>query len=249
MKSKNHKVLKPKYKQSRLQFGNGKKTLVKCPKCDMTYSPTALDDKVTHQNYHDLYLKGRKWPSGWGITMNQDISTITPPSSSSGTLKTDRIVMVRPDKPNEVKAALELMEVVNNELNAPHDENEFWTTTDGNGKAFLYIKDGRAVGAVTMEILQPGRGRWMIYKSKRLVQSQRPSFILGISRIWVSRSNRAAGIASQLLEVGRKYTIYGEVVDKRFLAWSQPTESGGHLASKYNSVKHSSGELLIPCYI
>ncbi|EDO15688.1 hypothetical protein Kpol_1008p27 [Vanderwaltozyma polyspora DSM 70294] len=248
-----------KYVQSKLQFGKKESKIVKCPKCEMTYTLGSIDDKNAHDKYHDLHLKGRKWSNRWGslvrIPTLSNIAEITPPSSSRASVLTtglpigDKVVMIQPDNANEVKATLEILEIVNNELNAPHDENDFWSLPNESGRAFVYIKNDRAVGVITIETLEKERCRWMVYSSKSIVANIRPNFILGISRIWVCKTERCHGIASALLEAARNHTIYGKPVEKWEIAWSQPTESGGKLASKYNGVTHKSGKLLLPCYI
>lgn len=247
-----------KYVQSRLQIGKKRNEVIKCSKCEMTYSPSVINDINAHKVYHDMHLKGRKWSNSWGLEVNSfandNCYVLTPPSSSSskgvdGGFFDDRIVMIRPDFAGEVKAAMELLDIVNDELNAPHDENDFWSQNRGQGKAFVYIKNKRAVGVITMEVLDSDRGRWMVYNTKSIIEHVRPNFLVGISRIWVCRTERCAGVATRLLEVARDNTIYGKTIEKWEVAWSQPTESGGKLASKYNGRKHKSGKLLLPCYI
>lgn len=240
--------------QSRLQIGPHKTSLIKCSQCEMTYSPSALDDAAAHKIYHDMHLKGRKWSSNWGTHIGSHGNSVmlTPPSSSrtgSLTAQNEQIVMVRPESVPEVKATMEIMDIVNDELNAPHDENDFWSQPGGQGKAFLYVKDNRAVGVITVEVLEPERGRWMVYESKSIIEHVRPSFLLGISRIWVCRLERHKNIATKLVEAARENTIYGKCIDKRHIAWSQPTDSGGKLARSYNGTRHKSGRILIPCYI
>lgn len=252
MKSKSLKKTKSskngkRYLQTRLQFGSPKSRLTKCPECEMTYSPTAIEDVTQHNKFHDLHLKGRKWPQNWGTAVYPFTNERTPPPTQQA--RHEKMVMINPDLIQEVNATLEIMTIVNNELNAPQDENSFWMSKELKGKAFLYIKDDHAVGAITMEVLDKDRGKWMIYESKKIVPNVSPNFVLGISRIWVCKTQRNNGIASKLLETARSNTIYGEVVPKHLVAWSQPTESGGKLASHYNGVKHKSGKLLIPCYM
>lgn len=245
-----------KFVQSRLQIGPQHK-LTKCTKCEMSYSSSVIDDVATHANYHDLHLKGKKWSSNWGADVSFNLSNesllLTPPPSSSkaGTsrLRDERIVMLRPDHQAELRTTLKIMDIVNDELHAPHNENDFWSHPDGTGKAFLYIKGGRAVAVLTIEILEPTRCRWMVYEDRSIVQRVQPCFTLGISRIWVCRTQRNCGIATKLLEAARANTIYGKTVERWAMAWSQPTDSGGKLASHYNGVKHKSGKLLIPCYL
>ncbi|CAL9731759.1 N-acetyltransferase Eco1p [Monosporozyma unispora] len=247
---------KPKYVQSKLVIGSKDvNKLIKCTKCGMTYSNQSNTDTLAHTKFHDLHLKGRKWSNNWGqdVHITSDLTaglSVTPSLSQDDYIPdTAKIVMVRPNHTAEVNATLEIMTMVNNELSAPHDENSFWSKNKNAGKAFVYVKNGRAVGVITMEILEKNRGRWMIYKNKAIIQKARPQFILGISRIWVCKSERLQGIATKLVNAARQNTIFGEVVDKRFVSWSQPSDNGGKMALKYNSVKHGSGEILIPCYI
>ncbi|KOG99843.1 Eco1p [Saccharomyces eubayanus] len=263
--------------QSTLQVNGGSKSnkLVKCDKCEMSYSSTSIEDRAIHEKYHALQLHGRKWSPNWGsiaytkrdhsstMHLSRSMGTMTPLNSSplkngsSIVHQEEKIVSVRPDKSNgEVRAMMEIMTLVNNELNAPHDENDIWnSTTEEKGKAFVYIRNDRAIGIIIIENLHGGngkasdRGRWMVYDSRRLVQNVYPDFKIGISRIWVCRTARNLGIATKLIDIARENIIYGEVVPRSQVAWSQPTDSGGKLASKYNGVMHKSGKLLLPVYI
>ncbi|CCF57428.1 hypothetical protein KAFR_0C04380 [Kazachstania africana CBS 2517] len=239
--TKIHRTRSTKYTQAHLNLCSKTSKLTKCPKCEMTYSTFTTYDTLTHRKYHDLHLKGKKWNSNWG--------KIVWTSAKSN----ERIVMIRPSNNAEVKATLEIMDIVNEELNAPHDENYFWSDEKKlDGKAFLYIKNDRAVGVVIIEGLQrqnEARGRWMIYDTREIVPNVFPEFVYGISRIWVCKNQRLNGIAFKLLELSRENLIYGRVIDKHLIAWSQPTDDGGKLASRFNSVTHKSGKLLLPCYI
>ncbi|CAI4061072.1 hypothetical protein SKDZ_06G0920 [Saccharomyces kudriavzevii ZP591] len=263
--------------QSKLQVNGGSKSrkLVKCDKCEMSYSCTSIEDRAIHEKYHALQLHGRKWSPNWGsivytkerhsgtVHLSRSTGTITPLNSSplksspSVAHQEENIVLVRPDKPNgEGRAMMEIMTLVNNELNAPHDENDIWnSTTEERGRAFAYIRNNRAVGVIIIENLYgcdgsvSNRGRWMVYDSRRLVQNVYPDFKIGISRIWVCRTARNLGIATKLIDIARENIIYGEVIPRCQIAWSQPTDSGGKLASKYNGIVHKSGKLLLPVYI
>lgn len=247
---------KSKFLQSTLVFPSKiSNKVIQCTKCGMTYSNQSHEDIMMHDKFHDPRINGRKWSTNWGqqVHLVEDStygSLSTPLLSQNSCLAADeRIIMVRPNHNAEVNATLEIMTLVNNELNAPHDENSFWSQENSTGKAFIYVKNGKAVGVVTIEILGKDRGRWMIYKNKVIVQKSRPQFILGISRIWVCKSQRLNGIATKLLNAARQNTIPGKIIDKKFVAWSQPSENGGKMALRYNSVKHNSGEILVPCYI
>jgi GNAT superfamily N-acetyltransferase len=100
-----------------------------------------------------------------------------------------------------------------------------------------------------------------------------PSWV-GVHAIWVHRSYRRQGWAARLLDSGRAAYCFGQVIDKRQLAFSQPTTAGWALASRYlspgspcntesrplgtDSVKSIDGDsqenrstpiLEIPCYV
>ncbi|CCK69318.1 Eco1p KNAG_0C02060 [Huiozyma naganishii CBS 8797] len=253
---------KSKYIQSQIQFtsATGASKVTKCTKCEMTYARDSVEDIASHHQYHDMHLRGRKWQAGWGHPVSIPNGIPSPPSSSSSlsharknsNLANSKIVFIRPNHAGEINATLDIMQIVNDELSAPQDENGFWSginQTTLQGKAFVYVKNNRAAGVITVEVLEPGRGRWMVYRDKSIVQSVKPNFILGISRIWVCRSERAQGIATKLLEAARLHTITDNPIEKHYMAWSQPSESGGRLALRYNSMKHASGETLIPCYL
>lgn len=243
----------------------------------MAYNTSSPKDLTQHKKYHDLHLNGKKWLTSWGdivvrigsSSYDELKSSLETSTNVAGPINSllhhrdkarhssddgDYIVMISPKRYNEVRATLDLMRIVNDELNAPHDENDFWSeineTDKLQGRAFVYVKENRAVGVITVEYLEnTKRGKWMILETRELVPKVIPEVKLGISRIWVCRNQRHNKIATKLLECARKKSIYGNTVNKWEIAWSQPSESGGKLANSYNAVKHGSGKLLIPCYI
>ena len=114
-------------------------------------------------------------------------------------------------------------------------------------KVFLHIKDGKCVGLCLAERIVEGRR----VKSNRLGKSDsnetakastsssisleektRPA-VVGISRIWTSKSYRRKGIATNLLACVMSQFIYGMEIEKEEVAFSQPTESGGKLAREW----------------
>ncbi|AMD22138.1 HGL202Cp [Eremothecium sinecaudum] len=250
--------------QAKLKLPNDPNSgLTTCIECQMTYSSNSSKDILEHNRYHDLHTNGKKWFHGWGtILMNFENNNafITPPSTSSsdcenGTTRriyNEYIAAISPEKPIEVKHMIELMNAVNRDLSAPAD-NEFWSEagSKNQGRAFIYVKNGRAVGAITIEYIKEtdSKGRWMRLSNRNLVPKVVAKVKLGISRIWVCKSQRRNGLATRLLECARTHSIIGNQVARWEMAWSQPSESGSLLARKYNSVKHKSGELLVPCYI
>ncbi len=113
-------------------------------------------------------------------------------------------------------------------------------------KAFLYLAGDKCVGFCLAEkiiaayqVTDPLADDETI----KAIPSSRSSSIttsnnadpglLGISRIWTSKSHRGQGIAVELLECARSSFFYGMEVPKNLVAFSQPTESGGRLAKRW----------------
>lgn len=114
-------------------------------------------------------------------------------------------------------------------------------------KAFIYLVGDRCVGCCLMEkissgypvVKQPVNQRekediTFDARSSSISVSDRPeSVLLGVTRIWTSRSFRRQGIAETLLDCGRRHFFYGMDVTKDLVAFSQPTESGAQLAKRW----------------
>ncbi|MCJ1308711.1 N-acetyltransferase O1 (Establishment of cohesion protein 1) [Agyrium rufum] len=69
-----------------------------------------------------------------------------------------------------------------------------------------------------------------IRSSSISISTDKDAALLGISRIWVSKSSRQKGMASRLLDAARGSFFYGIQVPKEMVAFSQPSESGTYLA-------------------
>lgn len=108
-------------------------------------------------------------------------------------------------------------------------------------KVFLHIKDGKCVGLCLAERITEGRpvkaseqkevnGNAAAPSSSITVHGTSRPAVVGISRIWVSKTFRRKGVATNLLDCVMNHFIYGMEIDKEEVAFSQPTESGGQLA-------------------
>ena len=111
-------------------------------------------------------------------------------------------------------------------------------------KVFLYLIDDKCVGfclaekitkafAVVSSNDRVGEENDILATSKSSSISVSPNAdiaLLGISRIWVSKSQRGQGMATDLLDSARGNFFYGVEAPKNLVAFSQPTESGGRLA-------------------
>ena len=111
-------------------------------------------------------------------------------------------------------------------------------------KIFMHVKNGKCVGLCLAERITkafrvkdnrkgesgatelPGDHK----SSSVSIEEEAVAAVVGVSRIWTSRSSRRKGIANNLLDCVLNQFIYGMEIEKEEVAFSQPTESGGELA-------------------
>jgi N-acetyltransferase len=199
----------------------------------MSYLKNLRSDIKQHEKYHERCLNGRDWNQHWGDEVMRFNNN-------------EYIVRVNPAKQAEVNTALELLEVVNKDLNAP-DDNEFWLSTQDKGFVYLYVKNKVAVGLVS--IIRITQGKWFSIEDGKIVSDKNMNLLAGISRIYVCTNYRRQGIGLKLLQSVQESLVYGMTVPKLLIGWSQPSTSGAKLASAFNSVHHKSGKTLVPVYI
>lgn len=120
-------------------------------------------------------------------------------------------------------------------------------------KAFLYFDGDNCVGLCLAEKIttacrvlidhppsqiadqqNPETTPQLTFKSSSISCAPTPDpALLGISRIWTSKSHRGRDIAVHMLECARNNFFFGVLVPKDRVAFSQPTESGGKLARRW----------------
>ena len=114
-------------------------------------------------------------------------------------------------------------------------------------KVFLYLVHDKCVGFCLAEKISSAfgvvsgcaageDGTKLIKTSKSSsisVSTSADIALLGIARIWTSKSYRGKGLAMDLLECARNNFFYGVEAPKDLVAFSQPTESGGRLAERW----------------
>ncbi|KAL9000813.1 MAG: hypothetical protein Q9169_000567 [Polycauliona sp. 2 TL-2023] len=119
-------------------------------------------------------------------------------------------------------------------------------------KAFLHLDGERCIGFCLAEkigsanrVIDPkphddqrqSEVNSAVRSSSISVSAEVDVVLLGIARIWTSKSHRGRGIATDLLETVRGNFFYGLEVSKDLVAFSQPTESGGKLAERWFGCK------------
>lgn len=218
-----------KLQQSLLAYGLNDK--ITCNDCGMTYLKNLKSDIKQHHKYHEKCVNGRDWNDNWGELLTKFDNH-------------DSIVRINPLKQAEVNAALDLLEIVNSDLNAP-DDNDFWLKN--NGYVYIYVRNKVAIGIVS--VIKTKQGKWFSIEDGKIVNDQILQLQAGISRIYVCSNFRRDRIGYKLLECIQNNLVYGMKLPKLTIGWSQPSSTGGKLAASFNGVKHKSGKTLIPIYI
>ncbi len=229
--------------QTRLAIGSPKTT---CEACGMSYIPSSLIDRKLHAHFHTRAFKGREWFPSWGSVVcgSSDLLSGTP---SSLTTPDSNIIAISGTnlKPSEKNAIKDLLQLVNSELNAPEDSAK-WQTNDG--AAFVFVHAKRAIGLLTVE--KASTGYWMLLHNGQLIPNKHSHILMGISRLYTVKDFRRQQVALNLLEVARKFFIYGIDIPKLQIAWSQPSVLGSKVAQRWNSVKlKNSNKKVIPIYL
>lgn len=116
--------------------------------------------------------------------------------------------------------------------------------TNEGYKAFMYCVGDKCVGLCLAERIH-GASKIVGYEkgkardtdaarsSSILTETSTEAVLLGISRIWTSKSHRRNGIATILLDAARTNFFYGIEIPKKMVAFSQPTDSGKRLGDEW----------------
>lgn len=236
---------------------------ITCEVCGLVYHSHIQRDKETHRKYHNNFVQGIQWPASFCTIAIKKFSLQLKCQADRKTTKTTitkegrkDISVVVMDKRNakQIKRVEEVLNMVNNELNAP-GACSFWKEESDDaipGKAFVLVMEGRAIGLCITEPIKDveRQCRWMVHRTQNLVPHQvNKNIKLGISRIWVAPWWRRNGLAKLLLNTVLTDSIYGINLNKKYIGFSQPSYYGGLLARRFNGVTHKSGEVLIPVYL
>ncbi|ODV77537.1 N-acetyltransferase ECO1 [Suhomyces tanzawaensis NRRL Y-17324] len=246
--------------QTVLNFpSTGKALSTTCGECGMTYYYHIAKDTELHKKYHFSFVNGLVWPESMCGKVIGSFDIMVPVRKGKG-LKSKvskdavevRIVSVEKGNKRQILKTEQLLQMVNQELNAPQDPQSWKDELQEAGRAFLLVIDNRAIGICSTDPITnlEVQSRWMIHKTQQLVPKQvNRATRVGISRIWVAPKWRRFGLAKNLLQIVLDHTFYGIKLKKAQVSFSQPSYSGGELAKSFNGVIHKSGEVLVPVYL
>ncbi|XP_049613538.1 N-acetyltransferase ESCO2 [Syngnathus scovelli] len=203
-----------------------------CGSCGMVYSADNPEDNFQHEQFHQCLLDAIKFV-GWKK------------ERVVGEFWDGKIVLVMPDDPKyAVKKADEVRRIADNELGF----QQMTLSRPSQAKTYLFVNDDRmVVGCLVAEPIQkafrvleqPDQRKDMtkddfMDRHRAWCCSTVPEKALcGVSRIWVFSLARHKGIASRMLDIVRSTFIYGCLLTKDEIAFSDPTPDGKQFATTY----------------
>lgn len=228
-------------KQTYINIGQKNFGPVKCESCGMVYSKHTGDEDQQHRRFHQHVVNKLTFPGWKDERIAQEFHD-------------GRIVIISScDQTSHLKKLAEVKEVVDADLGFAEVQS---SGVEKEQQAYLFISSKKVVGyALCFQIdqaypiesdgansllttdtnsnLRPDDfGKKNISQSWTCSSSPVSAFC-GISRLWVFSENRRFNIATRLVDCIRLNFLYGCVVEKEKLAFSDPTPNGKSFAEKY----------------
>lgn len=243
-----------------MQLDLGGPTRKTCVECEMEYVPTNEEDTTLHRMFHNMNSEGvelgktfMKSAMKWAYEMTHiEGSVVVVDRKMSPPAR--KVVQKVLATVNKELSAVDIDDAVlwsqrildekqsGSEIRQSDSEKRNDHKSD-RYKVFLHVKDGKCVGLCLAERIteahrvkaekkkkDTGEGSSGHKSSSVSIEEGTVPAVVGVSRIWTSKSSRRIGIANNLLECVVSQFIYGMEISKDELAFSQPTESGGQLA-------------------
>ncbi|KAG5366839.1 N-acetyltransferase ECO1 [Yarrowia sp. B02] len=191
-----------------LTLSLGQTTSTTCQTCGMTYQVAYAPDISAHKSFHNTALNGPKW--------KPSVSSVVVDKAKTYTVYKSRL-MSHP-------CVSQFLKLVNSELNAPEP------ILSSQAAVYVYVVDQRAVGCVLVDRVT--KCRHVDVETGTLGPKEYPA-VMGVSRMYVSQLFRRKGIVTKLLELAKSDFIYGMELDKKQIAFTQPSEGGLKVAEKW----------------
>ena len=240
---------KPRLTQMRIDLGGEIQRT--CKECGMEYIPSHEEDAALHKSFHGLNIDGVDLGKGFvkearlldRLDEGGSVVVVDNRSSASIRRRARKVLGV-------VKTDLGAVEIEDEKLWGPQEKIHTKAKSKVLGgmaeeypKLFLYCLGDKCVGVCLAERIRSASkvvARAADHpKGSLATEPSVAPMLLGISRIWTSKSHRRRGIASILLDSARLHYFYGIEVPRKMVAFSQPTESGSQLAERWFSSREN----------
>lgn len=217
-----------------LDFGQKHFERKTCSKCGMMYAPGVESDESAHKTFcrranHELGalaeagLPPKSLRTEWIRTRFQDDKECVVLLPRGGqALKSTLVKFVHEYKERVIDPEMGFADSIEGWVDSPMRWN------------LIYIADNKIAGLLTLERVSQKQHSWINLSSASL----KPA--LGVLQIWVSPSFRRKNIARRMLDCGRAHCIYGFLVPRQSIAFSQPTSEGRAFAAAYTGVDSES---------
>jgi N-acetyltransferase len=220
--------------QSVIDVGQKRLQPVYCKSCGMFYSPVVRNDLMEHEKFHARRTRTLRFArSSWkkvDIVLKGLEGTVYRVYANDPKYMTNKVD--------------DICKLVDGELGIA-DPNGLRSSSWR--QAFIYVPDSRSpevAGICLVESITKG------YRMLRdgCVSTDAEEAEVGINRIWVAPKQRRCGIATMLLNAVKNNYFMGQSLSASLLAFSDPTEQGAALASRYfgrsDFLTYSANELL-----
>lgn len=203
-----------------------------CAQCGMLYSCGVEEDEAVHATFHKRFLRALtvpKWKTETVVDVPNDkrlYGCVLCISVDSGAAQKSK--------------AKDVLELVDRELNMAQQARGIPWEDVPQAKLYLMLSDKRRLLAVL--VAQPQRkaytaleeGSGAVDSAGHLQCSQEARDAdVAVTKLWVHADSRRRGLAGRLLDVMRRDFVYGGVVERGRVAFSQPTPDGRALARAY----------------
>eukprot|EP00736_Rhodelphis_marinus_P010030 Rmarinus@m.19077 len=219
------KILRKRRSQSKqlyLDFGQEDLVMKKCATCGMVYTPGVIEDDNAHRVYHaeknsDCFVLNTI-PKG--AERYQD-------SSPGGDALFLCIRGSDIEEGGYVKI-LKMLEYVDEYLGT----TGLKPTTPDNA-VFLSVHGRRVQGLVHVERIRGGCRLVTDSRGTRVCLEKPERATCGVLKMWTDPHHRKHGVMRRLLDATRRHFIYGYVVSKAELAFTQLSDDGAAFAHSY----------------
>ena len=207
-----------------LDVGQKKIGHVTCPVCHMVYTYAEPKDQVEHCRFHKKLTSTIQF-DGW---KHERVVEEFPDG---------RILMVLPtDQKKQLQKVNEISQLIERELGC--DTAATAILNPHLSKTFLYISNlKKVVGCVVAEKIEAGYRAIRNNSCCHYTSAESEQASLGIRRLWVFGPLRRQGLAVCLLDAVRHNFVYGRVIPKQLIAFSNPTPDGKKFASSYTGTE------------
>ncbi|KAK9466507.1 ESCO1/2 acetyl-transferase-domain-containing protein [Lipomyces arxii] len=221
-----------------------------CAKCGMSYDTLSPGDLRMHNKFHARAFSGvnvsvlLQWSSVGRFRLEGgQIAFIY----KFGLRELHGNVSLRP-----IKQAIETMlTICNAELSAPNEnvaklmsrQTAVFVCISKRRNDENLVGSGNAIIGLCL-VERAARGYFMSADTGRILASQENfNVLMGVSRIYTAHSFRRMGVAAAMLNAACHSLVYGLEISRDQVAWSQPSDSGCKVATRWCSVKMTEQEI------